>query len=277
MAHQDSVGFLVSGYNEDGSLKIKEFEENGILHEAYIGEPIVVKGNNKEFITTMYEQDNVNNTGSYFKTSPIFSGPDLAEAEVALGSPVYVCNPLRKVKGSKAYTASCLDNKVGVLSIIILMSKLYERTYADNLHFVLTSHEEASGQSAISSVTKIKPHVCINIDTYEVEEVSNKVYITVGSFINKVLSNMAISLARQKNIPYGIEVCPSTTHTDLDEIFGLNGGIPCCNISIPIVGLHGPKEKVLLEAIDNSVELVYHLLLEIEKTAEFNPGGKNGL
>lgn len=70
-----------------------------------------------------------------------------------------------------------------------------------------------------------------------------------------------IEIAKEKEIPYQMEVCVGETYTDADKVHFSGKGLPVVLVTIPLRYMHSPAEIVSMKDVENCIELFVEYLL----------------
>ena len=85
--------------------------------------------------------------------------------------------------------------------------------------------------------------------------------IGVSPSLNKSLSNAMIDIAKDKKIPYQIEVMNGTTGTNADVIGVTRKGVKTVTLSLPLKYMHTPVEVIDIKDIEITGDLIAEFLL----------------
>ncbi|MBQ8195379.1 MAG: M42 family peptidase, partial [Oscillospiraceae bacterium] len=91
---------------------------------------------------------------------------------------------------------------------------------------------------------------------HETAELGSGAMIGVSAVLDRGMTDSLRSLAEQNNIPYTIEVMPSSTGTNADAVSVSRSGVKCCTVSIPIRYMHTPIEAVDIQDIEAAAKLI---------------------
>ena len=265
-AHVDSPGYMVTNIDYKSLELVK------------IGNP-VLSGITKGLLKTVYgfiDVEIVDGGEEDLKASASI----LNEKEIPYvnnGDPVYFSNTLLNKPNGK-FTGPRLDNKAGILVLLMVMEKLSNAHSPHNFFFVLPALEELGSQGIFAAVNKIKPMFVINIDTYDTKRTLSKgPAIHRGPVYNSELVKFTEGVAKENNIPYKIEALSEEGYSDADKVLYANGGTPCCEIGIPCFNLHSNMECVSKKDIELTFKLVYKMCMNLEKELDLIPGGFYGV
>ena len=265
-AHADSPGYMVTS------------KEGGSLELVKIGNPIF-NGEVEGLLKTNFgliDVSIIDGSEDDLKATAILSN-EKEKIYINNGDPVYFNNKLVNKPNGK-FTGPRLDNKAGILVLLMVMEKLSSKHTSHNFFFVLPALEELGSQGIFAAVNKIKPMFVINIDTYETKKaLSNGPAIHRGPVYNSELVKFAEITAKENRIPYTLEALSEEGYSDAAKVLYANGGTPCCEIGIPCLNLHSNTECVSKKDIELTSKLVYKMCSGLEKELDLIPGGFYGL
>jgi hypothetical protein len=149
-----------------------------------------------------------------------------------LDVPYYTIKKLRKVnKSVNEFSSSLITNKLS-LSLFLDLSLFFynEQERNINLHTCLLNNYYFSKQTAIAAIEKIRPTFLIWLDYYDSIN-SEQILLDGKPSSHSVFRSIVFEVLREKNIvlDYGYNALVK------DCVSGLNGGIPCLHLMLPIV------------------------------------------
>jgi putative aminopeptidase FrvX len=268
-AHIDTIGYLVYRIN------------NSTLKLVKVGSP---NEEGRFQCTLKTDTDKYDITVLDYDEDSDYADADLEEGiwykNIQVGDPIYYKNVLvNKPRGK--FTGAGLDNKSGIAVVIKAMQELSSMKNLDcNIFFVLPAMEEIGSYGSHAAVSKIKPTFVINIDVFPVStrrELSIGTIILRGSVLNNELFRYARNEAVLNKIPYEVGVARPDDLSCVNDILGVNGGTPCCELGIPCLNLHSPNEIVSKKSINSTTKLLVTLCSSSKKLKSLVPGGNNGL
>ena len=281
-AHLDQVGFLVTDITEDGFLRIGAV--GGIDRRILLGQPVTVFG-------TASDQTELNGVISILpphllkgeQAVPDESqlcvdlGLDSAERVsklVRIGDAVYYAAKCRKLQGA-LMTGSSLDDRCGAAALILAAQKLSaEKHLPCNVTFVLSGQEERGGRGARLTAQNELYDAAVAVDvTFGISHDDSSECYTLGggpaigisSVLSPELTELMKKAAETAEIPYQIEVMPSSTGTDADHLALAPGGSLAGTVSIPLRYMHTPVEVISLNDVEQTADLLAALAKECDR------------
>ncbi len=175
------------------------------------------------------------------------------------------------------YASKAFDDRVGVYTVARVMESLKNHPIFANVYGVSSVQEEVGGRGAKTASNYVEPDISIVIDvTFATDHPDTSIKesaeiklgagpaLTIGSRINTKLLNLVKKIATDNNIPYQLEIWPSNTGTDLDQIHHNDKGSAGLLISIPCRYMHSPNEIISFNDVENTVSLITKFILNIK-------------
>lgn len=164
-------------------------------------------------------------------------------------------------------TSKALDDRSGCASILAALELLKGQELDVNLAVQFTAQEETGARGAAVSAFRLEPDLAIAVDVsfaWTPDEdklrcgpLGGGPLIGYAAALDKEISDRLVSLAKEKEIPYHLEVMGgSSTGTNADNIAVSRRGVRVGLISIPERYMHTPVEVVDLEDIQNTARLM---------------------
>lgn len=267
-AHIDEIGFVVTYITDDGFLKVAPV--GGIDRRMLLASEVTVFG--KERVSGVItstpphlEKDNkaLPEVGDIY--IDIGLTKEQAEKLIALGDKVSVVNRPVRLLGSRI-SGKALDDRCGVAALIRALDLLKGKALDVNVVLLLSSKEEIGEMGAKTGAFDIAPDMAIAVDVSfaytmgeereECGELGRGAMIGISPSLSRELSNALISCAKEKNIPYQLEIMSGKTGTNADEITVSRGGVKTVTVSIPEKYMHTPAEVIDLADVENTALLL---------------------
>ena len=259
-AHMDEIGLMVTYIEKNGYLRCTGI---GYL-PPHFSINRFVKFENGTVGVVAYEKEHE----SSMKQDKVFidigaESKEEAEKLVSVGDTCAVMSHF--VKMGDKISSKTLDNRASCYALIMAAKE----TKTDNdIYYVFTTQEEVGLRGAGPAAFKIEPDyaICIDVtmngDTPECDK--NSLALGKGTAIKVMdhsvitgieVRNKLISLAKEKEIPYQLEVITGGG-TDAGAIHTAKGGIKTGAISIPMRYIHTATETSSIKDIENTVKLI---------------------
>lgn len=145
-----------------------------------------------------------------------------------------------------------------------------DRQTAFNVCAMLSSQEETGERGAKTGAYAVNADMAIVIDVSfakthgETDEgcgtLGKGPMIGIAPSLSSRMSQRLIEIAKEKDIPYQVEVMSGTTGTNADAIGVSRGGVMTVTVSVPLKHMHTPAEIVDVADIENSAALIAEFL-----------------
>lgn len=271
-AHIDEIGFIVTYITDEGFLKISNC--GGIDRRLLLAQQVEVLCSDGKSVFGV-----ITSTPPHLETddkktpelSDVFvdvgMSKESAEKVISLGDRVIISNTPSTLLGDRV-TSKCLDDRAGVVTLIYAVDML-KNEFDDldcSLSVVFSSQEETGERGAKTAAYKVNPDIAVAVDVSFAKVqgdtkdscglIGKGPMIGVSSSLSKHLSDKIINIAKDKAIPYQIEVMGGTTGTNADAIGVTRSGVKTVTVSIPLKYMHTPVEVISISDIESSAELI---------------------
>lgn len=272
-AHIDQIGMIVTNITDDGFLKVSGC--GGIDRRLLLAQQVTVYGKEaiKGVITSTpphLEEDNKKVPKVENIYIDIGMSKESAEKIVSLGDRVIIDSDCCELLNGRV-TSKAIDDRSGVLAILYALEKVKGKELPYSVTALFSAQEETGERGAKTAAFKINPDLAIAVDVsfaltadeseYKCGKMSEGVMIGVAPSLSKEMSNAMIALAKEKNIPYQIEVMGGTTGTNADVIGVTRNGVKTVTLSLPLKYMHTPVEVIDLKDIETTGNLIAEFLL----------------
>jgi endoglucanase len=191
-----------------------------------------------------------------------------AAALVAIGDPgTWHSDPAELANGR--ITSRALDNRLGAYAALEAARRIAAAASGLDVVAVASVQEEVGHGGATTSTYGLEPDVAIVVDvTWATDvpgsdparagnvELGSGVAITRGTIVNRHVYELLMRAAAEEGIPHCVEVAPSRTHSDADDVYDARRGVPTGLISIPLRYMHTPGEIASLDDLEAVIRLV---------------------
>lgn len=291
-AHMDEVGFIVKKVEENGLLRFEKL--GGHDDRILLAQQVKVLGNSGEVfgvIGTMSahfvkfdDPSKVRKHKQLYIDIGASSKAEVEEMGVEVGSPVTWATEMKVLgpKGKEMIMAKSLDDRAGCAVLLQLVNELQKETFAGEVTFLFSVQEEVGLRGAETAIKTLVVDAAIALDTTAVsdtpEETMDKTLflgkgtgIKVMDFsliVHKTMKNHLVNLAKEKGIPYQLEIFPGIG-TDGGAVALANNGVPTGVLSIPSRYAHSPIELVSVADLEATKELVKAFVLNLAEETSF--------
>lgn len=276
-AHIDEIGLRVTYIRDDGMLKVGKI--GGIYTESYLGQKVRVLSKNG----VIYGSVAINH--DLCKKNPL--GPENltvdigaesredAEKYVSVGDDVIFDTEYRDLLNDKI-SARALDDKIGAYVILEAFKRAKERGCKAGVYAATTVGEETSKDGAYWVSSRVEPTESIVVDvTYTCDydgfapDHYGEVKLGCGPalcnnpMLHRGMNGILTEIAKEKNMPYQMEVTCGNTCTDADRIHFFGKGVPVVLVQVPMRYMHSPAEVVSMKDVENCIELIAEYLVRL--------------
>ncbi|GHV06907.1 endoglucanase [Clostridia bacterium] len=173
-----------------------------------------------------------------------------------------------------------LDDRAGFLVILRALELLRDKPLPLNVIVCGAVMEEVGGDGATVAAYGLAPDFAIAVDvthaatpdsaSHNTVKAGKGPSVIVGPICDTFMSKTLIKLAKERKIPYQIEVEGRLTSTDADDYQKSRCGVPTASIGVPLKYMHSPNEVLRRDDFENSARLLAAFL------ENFKPDCKGG-
>lgn len=267
-AHLDEIGMIVTDITDDGFIKVNRC--GGIDRRMLLGYEVSVWGKEevKGIISTLpphLQTADDEKKVPEFKDISIDVGMCKSEIEklVSLGDKVTFKRNFTPLLNNQL-SASCLDDRAGVASIVLCLDRLKKLPCKVTVMFS-TQEELGTRGAKIGAYSKgVDEFISVdvsfaytpNCDKADCGEIGKGAMIGFSPILDKNLSKELVNIAEKNNIPFQCEIMSGSTGTNADVLTLCESGIKGALISIPEKYMHQPCEVVDINDIESVSNLI---------------------
>lgn len=278
-AHIDEIGMIVTYIEDDGFVRVSNC--GGIDRRLLSAQEVTIYGKEPVFgvfgskpphLATADERNKIPELTDMY----IDVGMSKEEAEklIAPGDRVITNSRFHHLLNDRIAVKS-LDDRCGIACILDTLRRLKEENASlpCRLAVLFSGQEETNYGGCETAAYRINPDIAIAVDvsfalTSDAPRdkcglMGKGALVGVGPSINKSLSDKLIAVAKEKEIPYQVEVTGAHTGTNADVLTNMRGGVVTGVVSIPLRYMHTPIEEIQLSDLED----VSRLLAEYVKQA----------
>lgn len=273
-AHVDEIGLRVTYIRDDGMLKVGKI--GGIYTESYLGQKVrVLTENGVIYGSVVINHDLCKASSLEPEKLTIDIGAvsrEDAEKYVTVGDDVIFDTEYRDLLNDRI-SARALDDKIGAYVILEALRRAKERGCKVGVYAATTGGEETSKDGAYWVSSRVEPTEAIVVDVtytsdYDGFQPDNYGEVKLGGgpalcnnpVVHRGIQKKLIAIAKEKEIPYQMEVTSGNTCTDADKIHFSGKGVPVALVSVPMRYMHSPAEVVSMKDVENCIELIVEYL-----------------
>lgn len=274
--HMDAIGLMVSRI-ENGFLYITNI--GGVDPRILPGQAVTVHGRREiagivQLVPDrLLDKQSAGNPPGY-KTLFVETGLTESEVKKLIQPGDLISFAQKSFEMDGGYVAGhSLDNRASVAALTICLEELKNYNLAWDVWAVATVKEELQGIGALTSAYAIRPDIAVSIDVtfakgpgstdYRTFPLGKGPSIGVGANIHPSLYDSFIKIAREMDMPFGVETMPSSSGTDSMMIQITAEGIPNMVLGIPIRYMHTSVELVSVNDIYRSGRLLARFISQL--------------
>ena len=280
-AHFDEVGMLVTEICDGGYLRVTNV--GGIDSRILSASEAVIYGAKKIyglFISVPPHLQKPEERGKLKKINELlidtgFSKEEL-EKYVNIGTPVgFMPNYTDLLNGN--ISGKGFDNKACAAIGAYAVGMLKDTELSSDIYLSLSTREEVGQNGANNAVFETEPDNIIVLDACFgfAPEGKRPAHALMGGgpdisysvLLDRAFTKFAINVAKEKEIPYQIDVEANDTGTNANYLPLIKDGIPTVLISLPLVFMHTYNEMINVKDAENTAKLICEIIKA--KDAEF--------
>lgn len=276
-AHMDEVGFIVSGFTDDGFVKFKTV--GGIMTTVLVSKKVVL-GDNK--IPGIISAKAVHLQSRAEREKPAsmnelyidIGAKDKAQAQSMLSLGDYATFDSNYVEfGDEKVKSKALDDRVGCAAML----ELIEKDYENDMYFAFTVQEEMGG-GAVIAANRIKPDIALVLegttcsDVYATEPHQTVTHLGEGVALtamdgaavsDRKFFELIKSTAKKENIALQFKRTKNGG-TDAGVIQRSGAGAKVAVLAVPCRYIHSPVSVMSKNDYQSMKRLAYAVLKELE-------------
>ncbi len=273
-AHLDSIGMIVTGVEKNGFLRVDKC--GGIDIRTISAHDVIVHGKEDLYGVVTSTPPHLASTDS--KTA---SGFDELMIDTGIdGDKIFsLVSPGDRVTLKASYNSmlnntvsgAYFDNKAGVCAILRCLEILKEKGNNNSITVLFSAQEEAGLVGATGAGFNCDAQKCICVDVSFAKTNSTPKNITAqlgkgtmvgfAPILNYEMSRELENLAKDKNIPYQLEIMSSSTGTNSDALAVSSGGKKTALLSVPLKNMHTGVESVCVDDIEYTAQLMAEYII----------------
>ncbi len=282
-AHLDEIGLIVTKIEDNGCLRIASV--GGYDVRVLPSQEVVVHGrralpgvigSKPPHLVTAEDRSRVEPLDELF----VDVGRALPAVRrlIKIGDFITAAPSFATMRNS-AYACKAMDDRTGVLALLLVLEGLQGRDLEWDVYCVAASQEEFSGLGATTCAFRIAPTAAVAIDVTqgqapglsedETFPMGKGPCIALGPNIHDEMYSRLCAAAKAEEIPYQIEAVPGVTGTDAGPIQVCQAGIPTGLLSIPLRYMHTTVETVFMQDVERTARLLVRFATDLKGADKF--------
>ena len=274
-AHLDEIGLIVTGV-EDGFLRFRSI--GGVDPRMLPGRELVVLTDPplRGLVACPAGGDEDKSVPLNELYVDVGLSQEEAERAVPIGTPMVYragCFPL----GEDQMCGKSMDDRACFVTLLRAAELLRDRELDVELHIMGSTREEVSGAGAVVGTWAVAPDFCVAVDVTHgktPDGPADKTFalgggpaIGVGPNMTRWMTERMISKAKERSIPYQLEVMSGHTGTNGWEMQISREGVATSVLSLPLKYMHTPVETLSLADMEGVAQLLAAFVENLGKEA----------
>ncbi len=274
-AHADRIGLIVTAITDGGFLRVARC--GGTDARVLAAQDVTVWGKAPVYGVIISTPPHLQTPDDESKAKDIDdilvdTGLSKEEAEklISAGDRITVKSPVCELLNGRI-SCPALDDRAGCAVIIRAAEIIVQAENAPNLKLLFSAQEETGGTGAVTGSFGIDADECISVDvsfadapdmpTKKCGKLDKGPMIGFSPVLSYEISRRLEAVAKEKEIPYQLELMSDSTGTNADHIALSRGGIKTGLVSIPLRNMHTAVEVVSINDVENCAQLIAQYIL----------------
>ncbi len=274
-AHIDEIGLIITG-SEDGFLR---FDTLGGVDPRILParEVLVLSDPPVPGVITSVPPHLLSKASAdkAFSKDELYIdiGAESEDEKIPVGTPVVFSSECVRLQG-KYIAGRALDDRAGLVSLLYAIDLLKGKRLAVDIVVLASVQEEVGCRGARVAGFEINPDYAIAVDvTHATTPTADKTHtfdagsgaaVGIGPNMSRKLSDMLLSIAKEKKIRHTIEVCADgDSGTNAWSLQTARDGIATALLSIPLKYMHTPHEVINMRDVEAVSKLIAEFALRI--------------
>lgn len=273
-AHLDQIGLIVSEICDDGFVKFMSV--GGVDERILPTSEVYILGKERVYGVIGAKpphllSDDAKDASLKIEDMMIDTGlnSDTLCDLVSVGDAILLRSDFSELKNG-CIASAALDNRAGMTAIFSCLEQIKNTSCPYDIYIAFTTGEETGLHGAYTLPETIKPSLAVVVDvTHGTTPDAPKVgtfplgsgtAICRGPNLHFEYTKSVVELAKNRSIPYEIEVSSGHSGTNAWALQNLGGGIPCVLLSVPLRYMHTSVEVVNVSDIENTAKLLCEIV-----------------
>lgn len=274
-AHADRIGLIVTAITDGGFLRVARC--GGTDARVLAAQDVTVWGKAPVYGVIISTPPHLQTPDDESKAKDIDdilvdTGLSKEEAEklISAGDRITVKSPVCELLNGRI-SCPALDDRAGCAVIIRAAEIIMQAENAPNLKLLFSAQEETGGTGAVTGSFGIDADECISVDVSFADapdmpskkcgKLDKGPMIGFSPVLSYEISRRLEAVAKEKEIPYQLELMSDSTGTNADHIALSRGGIKTGLVSIPLRNMHTAVEVVSVNDVENCAQLIAQYIL----------------
>ncbi len=274
-AHADRIGLIVTAITDGGFLRVARC--GGMDARVLAAQDVTVWGKAPVYGVIISTPPHLQTPDDESKAKDIDdilvdTGLSKEEAEklISAGDRITVKSRVCELLNGRI-SCPALDDRAGCAVIIRAAEIIMQSEEVPNLRLLFSAQEETGGTGAVTGSFGIDADECISVDVSFADapdmpskkcgKLDKGPMIGFSPVLSYEISRRLEAVAKEKEIPYQLELMSDSTGTNADHIALSRGGIKTGLVSIPLRNMHTAVEVVSVNDVENCAQLIAQYIL----------------
>lgn len=274
-AHADRIGLIVTAITDGGFLRVARC--GGTDARVLAAQDVKVWGKAPVYGVIISTPPHLQTPDDENKAKDIDDilvdtglSKEQAEKLISAGDRITVKSPVCELLNGRI-SCPALDDRAGCAVIIRAAEIIMQAENAPNLKLLFSAQEETGGTGAVTGSFGIDADECISVDVSFADapdmpskkcgKLDKGPMIGFSPVLSYEISRRLEAVAKEKEIPYQLELMSDSTGTNADHIALSRGGIKTGLVSIPLRNMHTAVEVVSVNDVENCAQLIAQYIL----------------
>lgn len=270
-AHIDRVGMIAAAV--EGSF-VKASCVGGIDHRILPAQRVRISAKNGSICGTVCTlPPHLAKDKKVMSSDELWIDTGLTDASdiVSAGDTIDFDSPC-EIIGEERLCGAGLDDRSGAAVMLAVAEQISETELPCSVTIMLSTQEEVTSRGAAIGAFDIDPDIAIEVDVSHAmcggedarkcSRLGEGPMIGIAPTLDRQLSDTMTDIAKDKSIPYQLEVMRGTTGTNADKFTISRKGIRSSTLSLPLRYMHTPAEIVDINDMINTVSLICGYLFQ---------------
>ncbi len=274
-AHMDQIGLMVSQIEEEGYIRFANL--GGVDQRILPGMEVIIHGKEPIYgivgacMPEIKEDKNAKNPKIEEYRIDTGLTEDVVREKISIGDFVQLHGETTMLS-KEIMSGSAMDNRAGIAAILDCLKKMSKNPPVYHVRVLFSTQEELGLHGAYTGVQDevIDGAIVVDVTHGTTSDTKDEVgvfplrsgaVICRGPNFHYSYTKELIALAKEKSIPYEIEIASAESGTTAWAIQTANEGIPVMLVSIPLRYMHTNVETLSIADVEAVSELLYHAAL----------------
>lgn len=277
-AHLDEIGLMVIGIEKEGFIHFCNI--GGVDRRILPSAAVTIHGKEKLYGIVSVKPPHIQTDEEMKKSIPIedmvidtgFSYDKLKEL-VSIGDMITLRAEPVKLMGD-VIAGKSLDDRAGLAAIFYAVDQIKGKLLNIDIEIMASAQEETGSRGAVTGGYLSMADMALVVDVSHAKtpdgpedktfEFAGGVMIGSGPNLHPDITEDLIALAKEKKIPYQIEVMGGNTGTNAWALQMVQNGIACGLLSIPLRYMHTTIESISMKDFFAVGDLIAEYLKEFD-------------